>query len=84
MEIIFRYLRFFQYGAPSRQRGRVCNLWLMLDLASAVCLGSESRETYDHTLMFQFGGSPKLEGKVPVLPQELNIPVLPKALIFSD
>jgi hypothetical protein len=33
----------------SLTRGRVCRLQLLLDLASAVILGSQSRGTRDHT-----------------------------------
>jgi hypothetical protein len=39
---------------------------LLLDLASAVILGPESRRTHDHILLSQTRDSPKLEGQVPV------------------
>jgi hypothetical protein len=47
-------------------RGRVCRLQLLLALASAVILGSESRGTYDHILLSRIRASPNLEGPVPV------------------
>jgi hypothetical protein len=40
--------------APSLTRGRVCRLQLLLILASAVILGSESRRTHDHILLSPF------------------------------
>jgi hypothetical protein len=41
-------------GALSLTRGRVCRLQLLLALASAVILGSESRGTRDHILCIRF------------------------------
>jgi hypothetical protein len=43
-----------------------CRLQLLLILASAVILGSESRGTHDHILLSQIRDSPDLEGQVPV------------------
>jgi hypothetical protein len=40
-------------GAPSLTRGWVCLLYMLLVLASAVCLGSESLETRNHILLSQ-------------------------------
>jgi hypothetical protein len=47
MEIIFRHLQFFWYEAPSRMRGWLCNLLVLvlLGLASTVTLVSKSRRT---------------------------------------
>jgi hypothetical protein len=45
-------------------RGRVCRLQLMLILASAIILGSQSRGTHDHILLSQIRDSPNLEGQV--------------------
>jgi hypothetical protein len=45
---------------------KVCLLQLLLALASAVILGSESRETHDYILMSPTRGSPTLEGHIPV------------------
>jgi hypothetical protein len=45
--------------------GWVC-LQLLLALANAVILRSESRETHDHIFLSQFRDSPNLEGQVPV------------------
>jgi hypothetical protein len=53
-------------GAPSLMRGRTCRLRLLLALASAVILGSESRWTHDYILLSQIRHSPNLEGQVPV------------------
>jgi hypothetical protein len=47
-------------------RGWVCNLQLLLGLASAVIHKCESRETHDHILLSQFRDSPNMEGQVPV------------------
>jgi hypothetical protein len=59
-------LRVCWCGVPSLTRGRVCCLQLLLDLASAVILGSVSCETHDHILMSQIWEFPNLEGQVPV------------------
>jgi hypothetical protein len=69
------------WGALSL-RERVCRLQLLLVLASAVNLGSESRGTRDHILLSQIRHSPNLEGQVPVfyIPQEQGGPVIPQEL----
>jgi hypothetical protein len=46
-------LRVCWYGSLSLRRGCVCRLQLLLVLASEVILGSESRGTRDHNLLFQ-------------------------------
>jgi hypothetical protein len=51
----------------SLTRERVCRLQLLLLLARAVNLGSESRGTRDHILLTQIRDSPNLEGQAPVL-----------------
>jgi hypothetical protein len=43
-------------------RGRVCSFQLLLDLASAVFLGSESRWTHDHILLSQILSLPQPGG----------------------
>jgi hypothetical protein len=50
----------------------VCRLQLLLVLASAVILRSESRGTHVHILLSQIRDSPNLKGQVPVFisPQE--------------
>jgi hypothetical protein len=48
-----RQLRVLWCGAFSLTRGRVCRLQLLLALASAVILGSESRVIRDHILLSQ-------------------------------
>jgi hypothetical protein len=51
--ITLRQLRVCWCGAFSLTRGRVCRLQLLLSLASAVILESESRGTRDHILLSQ-------------------------------
>jgi hypothetical protein len=63
--------------------GRVCRLQLLLVLASAVILGSESRGNHDHILLSEVRDSPNLEGQVPVFfPQEQGGPVIPPGTGF--
>jgi hypothetical protein len=64
--IIIRLLRVCWCGALSVTREQVCRLQLLLVLASAVILGSESRLTRDHILLSQIRDSPNLEGQVRV------------------
>jgi hypothetical protein len=54
------------YITSSMTRGWVCRLQLLLGLASAVILRSESRGTHDHTVLSQIRDSSNLEGQVPV------------------
>jgi hypothetical protein len=54
------------YVTTSLTREWVCRLQLLLILASAVILRSESRGTHDHILLSQIRDSPNLEGQVPV------------------
>jgi hypothetical protein len=51
--ITVRQLRVCWFGAPSLTNGRVCRLQLLLVLASAVILGSESHWTCDRILVSQ-------------------------------
>jgi hypothetical protein len=62
----------FWCGALSLTRGRVCRLQLLLLLARAVILGSESCGTHDHTLLSQIRDSPNMEGQVPVFISPMN------------
>jgi hypothetical protein len=50
------------YVASTVARGWVCRLQLLLVLASAVILISESHLTHDHILLSQIRDSPNLEG----------------------
>jgi hypothetical protein len=50
--------KFVDVGPPSRQRGRICRLQLLLVLAITVILGSESCRTHDHVLLSQIRESP--------------------------
>jgi hypothetical protein len=59
------------WSALSDER-RICRLQLLLVLASAVILGSESRETNDNILLPEIRDSPKLEGQVPVFISSRN------------
>jgi hypothetical protein len=54
------------YITSSLTRGCVCRLQLLLALASADILRSESSGTHDHILLSQIRDSPNLEGQVPV------------------
>jgi hypothetical protein len=51
-------------GAPSLTRGRICRLQMLLALASAVILESESCGTHGHILLSQIRVSSNLEGQV--------------------
>jgi hypothetical protein len=51
------------YVTSSLMRGWVCHLQLLLVLASAVILRSESRGTHDHILLPHIRDSPNLEGR---------------------
>jgi hypothetical protein len=62
--VTVRQLRFCRCVAPSLTRGRVCRLQLLLALASALILESESRGTYDRILQSQIRDSPNLEGRI--------------------
>jgi hypothetical protein len=54
------------YVTSSLTRGWVCRLRLLLVLARAVILRSESRGTYDYILLSLISDSPNLEHQVPV------------------
>jgi hypothetical protein len=54
------------YVTSSLTRGWVSHLQLLLVLASAVILRSESCGTHDHILLSQIRDSPNLQGQVPV------------------
>jgi hypothetical protein len=57
-----KQLRVCLCGTPSLTREQVCHLQLLLVLASAVILGSQSRRTHDHILLSQIRDSPNVEG----------------------
>jgi hypothetical protein len=52
------------YVTSSLLRGCVCLLQLLVILARAVILRSESRMTHDHILLSQIRESPNLEGQL--------------------
>jgi hypothetical protein len=56
--ISFRQLWSCFGGTPSLTRGRVCLLCMLLALASAVLLGSETLWSRDHILLSQFWDFP--------------------------
>jgi hypothetical protein len=62
--ITVRQFRVCWYGALSLTRGRLCRLKLVMILASAVILGSESRKTHDHILLSKIRDFPNLGGQV--------------------
>jgi hypothetical protein len=72
--------RFFYYVVPSLKRGLVCNLLLLLGLASAVLLGSEPCGTQDHILLSIFLRLPQPGGLVEV---EVKLLELMKGFFFS-
>jgi hypothetical protein len=55
------------YVTSSLKRRWICRLQLLLFLASAFILRSESRRTHDHILLSQIRGSRKLEPRSPYL-----------------
>jgi hypothetical protein len=63
-------------------RGWVCRLQLLLALARALILGSESRETHNKIVLSQIRDSPNLEGQVPVFisPRNRVAQLYPQAL----
>jgi hypothetical protein len=65
-------------GEPSLTRGRVCRLQLLLGVASAVTVGSESSRTHEHILLSQIPDSSNLESYVPVFisPHKQGGPVI--------
>jgi hypothetical protein len=70
------------YVTSSLTRGRVYRLRLLLVLASAVILRSESRGTHYHILLYEIRDSPNLEGQVPVFisPRNRVARLYPQAL----
>jgi hypothetical protein len=81
-DVFFRQLRICYFVAPSLTRGRVCNLLLLLVLARAVPLDSESRETQDDILLSQFLRLPQPGGPGPVFipPRNRVAQIYPRAL----
>jgi hypothetical protein len=77
---IFVFL--YYYGAPFLTRGWVCNLRLLLDPASAVFLGSESRRIHDLILMSEFWDPFSLQGQIPLFisPRKMVAQIHPQAL----
>jgi hypothetical protein len=63
-------------------RGWVCSLQLLLVLASAIILRSDTRGTHDYILQSQIRDSPNLEDQVPVFisPRNRVAQLYPQAL----
>jgi hypothetical protein len=80
--ITVRQLRVCWCGALTLKRERVCRLQLLLSLASAVILWSDSRRTRDHILLSQIWDSRNHEGQVPVFmfPRNRVAQLCPQAL----
>jgi hypothetical protein len=79
LQIVFRQLRVCCFVAPSLTRGQVCNLLLLLVLASPVPLGSGSCGTQDHILLSHFVRllQPGRSGPRIYIPQEQDGPDIP-------
>jgi hypothetical protein len=80
LQISFRQLRVCYCLVPSLTRGRVCNLLvqLLLGLARAVTLGSKSRRTHCHILLFYLRlPQPGGPGPNTYIPQEQGGPAIP-------
>jgi hypothetical protein len=73
---------YYSYVTSNLTRGWVCTVQLLLVLASALILRSDSRGTRNHILLSQIRDSPNLEGQAPriYIPQEQGHPVIPQAL----
>jgi hypothetical protein len=56
--LIVRHLRFFLCGTLSMTRGRVCRLQVLLAVANAVILGSESCGIHSHVILSQIRDTP--------------------------
>jgi hypothetical protein len=70
------------YVTSSLTRGWICSLQLLLALASAVILRSDSRGTRDYILLSQILDSPNLGGQVPIFisPRNRLAQLYPRAL----
>jgi hypothetical protein len=80
--IISRHFRICSCGASSLARGRVCCLQLLLTLANAVILWSESHGIHGHILLYQIRDSSKWRTRIIMAksyPQELG-----SLFAFSD
>jgi hypothetical protein len=73
-------------GAPPLTREWICSLQLLLVLASAVILGTESSTTHDHILLSQFCDCPTWRASSPcvyiyIYPKEQDGPVVGSLLV---
>jgi hypothetical protein len=85
LEIFLRQLQVFYFMAPALTRGLVCNLLLLLGLASEDPLESESLGTQVHILLSQFFRFPQPGGQGPriYIPQGQGGPVIPTSTGFN-
>jgi hypothetical protein len=60
------------YVTSSLTRGQACRLQLLLAIASAIILGSDSSPNHDHILLSQIRDFPNLEDQVPVFISSRN------------
>jgi hypothetical protein len=76
--IIFRQLRVCWCGAASLTRSRVCSFQILLDIANAAFLRSESHGTHEHILLSLFLRLPHPggQGSCIYFPQEQGSPVI--------
>jgi hypothetical protein len=75
-----RQLRVFWSGETSLTRGRVCRLQLLLDLASAVILGSEYGGTIFYCLRFETPSTWRPMSPVFISPRNKAAQLCPQAL----
>jgi hypothetical protein len=82
LDIFFRQLGVCYFVAPSLTKRRVCNLLLLVVLASAVPLGPQSRET-ETRILSQSLGLPtwRAKSRIPI-PQEHGGPDMPPGTGF--
>jgi hypothetical protein len=82
--IISRQLLVRLCGVPSLTGGQLCSFQLLLGLASAVFLGSESRGTHDNIILSQFFkySQPGGPDSCIYFPQEQGSPVIPPGIVF--
>jgi hypothetical protein len=80
--ITVRQLRVSQCGTLSLAIGPVCRLQLLLGLASAVILRSESHGTDDCILLSEIDPQPGGPGRRIYIPQEQGDPVMPPGTGF--
>jgi hypothetical protein len=81
----FLLIIFCWCGAPSLTGGLVCSFQLLLSIAIAVFLGSETLGTHDHILVSQFVSLPRSGGPCSCIyfPQEQGSSVILRGIVFN-